>query len=113
MLIRLNPRSERPIYLQIADSVGSHIDDGSFKTGERLPAARTLGEALGVNMHTVLKAYSELQSRGLVEMRRGRGGVIVSSEADVREAARSLVSSAKRQGLARNDVVGILDEVWS
>ena len=70
MLVRLDPRMGKPIYLQIADSIASQIESGSLGPGSRLPSARSLGESLGVNMHTVLKAYSELDQRALVEMRR-------------------------------------------
>lgn len=63
-------------------------------------------------MHTVLKAYSELESRGLVEMRRGRAGVVVTEGADPRIFARQLVSLAKRQGMGRSDVKHLIDEVW-
>lgn len=113
MLVRLDPRSDSPIYLQIADSIASQIDGGALRAGERLPSARSLGERLGVNMHTVLKAYSELERRGMVEMRRGRGGVVVSDGVDPRLFARQLVGSAKRQGMRRADVVSMIDEIWS
>lgn len=112
MLIRLDPRSDKPIYLQISDSLASHIETGAIGAGQRLPAARALGEDLEVNMHTVLKAYSSLEARGLVEMRRGRGGVIVSSALDVREAARTLVSQAKTKGLDRSETIRLVEEVW-
>jgi DNA-binding transcriptional regulator YhcF (GntR family) len=112
MLVRLEPRSSDPIYLQIADSIAGHIDSGSLKAGERLPAARSLGETIGVNMHTVLKAYSELERRQLVEMRRGRAGVVVQGEVDLRRIARMLVSAAKRQKLERAEVTRLVDDVW-
>jgi len=112
MLIRLDPRSDKPIYLQISDALSGQIESGAIRPGERLPAARALGESLDVNMHTVLKAYSTLESRGLLEMRRGRGGVIVSSEVNVREAARTLVAQAKTQGLGKTDTVRLVEEVW-
>ena len=113
MLIRLDPRSSEPIYLQIAREISDQIESGALASGDRLPAARSLGETLQVNMHTVLKAYSALETRGLVEMRRGRGGVVVARSADVRTAAVQLVSAAKRNGMTRVDVARLIDEVWS
>lgn len=112
MLVRLEPRSNKSIYLQIADSVADHIESGALQAGERLPAARSLGETIGVNMHTVLRAYSELERRQLVEMRRGRAGVVVSEDADLREMARALVSAAKRQELEEAEVTRLVREVW-
>jgi GntR family transcriptional regulator len=112
MLVRLDPGADTPIYLQIAESVAAHIDAGRVRSGERLPSARSLAKSLGVNMHTVLKAYSELEGRGLVEMRRGRAGVVVTEGADPRVFARQLVSLARRQGMKRADVVHLIEEVW-
>lgn len=112
MLVRVDQRSETPIYLQIADSISRQISDGVLEAGDRLPAARSLAEGLGVNMHTVLKAYSQLESRGLVEMRRGRAGVVVSPVADVRGLVDRLVSSATRVGLSRGKVHEMIDDAW-
>jgi len=113
MLLRLDPRSDSPIYLQIADAIASQIEKAALDIGDRLPSARSLGGSLGVNMHTVLKAYSELEGRGLVEMRRGRGGVVVSEAADAKVFARRLVGSAKRQGMKRDELVHLIEEVWA
>ena len=112
MLVRLEPLSSHPIYLQIADSIARHIESGSLDAGDRLPSARSLGATLNVNMHTVLKAYSELESRSVVEMRRGRGGVIVASRSDLRVMAKALVSAAKRQRLDKTEVTKLVEEAW-
>ncbi len=112
MLIRLDPRSSEPIYLQIANEVAGQVESGALSAGDRLPAARSLGQTLQVNMHTVLKAYSALETRGLVEMRRGRGGVVVAKTADARAAAMQLVSAARRTGMDRSEVSRLVDEVW-
>lgn len=112
MLLRLDPRSDKPIYLQIADLIAAQIDAGSPKAGERLPSARSLGETLGVNMHTVLKAYSELEGRSLVEMRRGRGGVVVTESVKLVDMTKALVSVAKHQRVGKEGLVEMVREAW-
>ncbi len=112
MLVRLEPSSSHPIYLQIADSIAGHIESGSLEAGDRLPSARSLGATLNVNMHTVLKAYSELESRSVVEMRRGRGGVVVVSRSDLRVMAKAFVSAAKRQRLDKTAATELVEEAW-
>jgi GntR family transcriptional regulator len=112
MLVRLEPSSSKPIYLQIADSIAGHIESGSLKAGDRLPSARSFGAHLNVNMHTVLKAYSELESRRVVEMRRGRGGVVVAPGSDLMDMAKTFVSAAKRQNLEKTDVTKLVEEAW-
>jgi GntR family transcriptional regulator len=112
MLVRLEPSSSKPIYLQIADSIAGHIESGSLKAGDRLPSARSLGATLNVNMHTVLKAYAALDSRNVVEMRRGRGGVVVASRSDLQDMADAFVRAAKRQRLGKAEVAKLVEEAW-
>ncbi len=112
MLIRIDPTSDHPIYLQIAGAIEGQIEAGTVLPGERLPPARSLSASLGINMHTVLRAYSELQTRSLVEMRRGRGGVVVGDQPDVGRLARQLVVAAKTRGMDHRDVEKLITDVW-
>ncbi|MFE5711423.1 GntR family transcriptional regulator [Streptomyces sp. NPDC056501] len=77
MLFRVDPASSVPLGDQIAACVRGALADGSAEPGERLPAARELADSLGVNVHTVLRGYQRLREEGLIELRRGRGAVIV------------------------------------
>ncbi len=112
MLIRIDPGSDQPIYLQIAKSIETQIEGGALRAGERLPSARSLSASLGINMHTVLKAYAELQDRSLVEMRRGRGGVVVSETTGIDVMARELVGTAKRRGMTQDEVQRLIWDAW-
>ncbi len=112
MLIRIDPSSDQPIYLQIATAIQGQIEDGSLLPGDRLPPARSLSASLGVNMHTVLRAYSDLQDRSLVEMRRGRGGVVVGEPPDIGRLARQLVVAAKRRGMDHRQVEILITDAW-
>lgn len=112
MIVRLDPRSDKPIYLQIAESIAELIDTGALRSGERLPSARTLGDSLGVNMHTVLKAYAQLESRSMVEMRRGRAGVVVRDQTNLSGMASALVQTAKRRGVSREHLIDIVKGAW-
>ena len=86
--------------------------------GDRLPPARELAEALGVNMHTVLRAYGDLRDEGLVDMRRRRG-VIVRDAGDTGPGCSSWPESwqaeATKQGLSKAELRKLLEEVggWS
>ena len=112
MIIRIDVGSDTPIYAQIAGVIRTQIEDGLVAVGERLPPARDLARSLEVNMHTVLKAYSALAAEGIVEMRRGRGGVVVTDQADLFSQIRTLVSSARRLGMGRAEVTRLLEDTW-
>jgi DNA-binding transcriptional regulator YhcF (GntR family) len=89
------------VYDRIADAIVERIAAGEIAQGERLPAARDLGDALGLNVHTVLHAYQRLRDDGVVELRRGRGAVVTGAiaAAEVREAVAAMTATAKEHGL--------------
>jgi GntR family transcriptional regulator len=114
MLIKVDAGSSEPLFAQIAAEVRAAIATGRVVEGERLPAARELAEALGVNMHTVLRAYGDLRDEGLVDMRRKRG-VIVRAAGDQRarlvSLARELAAEANKQGLSKAELRKLVEEV--
>jgi GntR family transcriptional regulator len=76
VLIRLNPSSGVPIYLQIVEQITHSIEIGAVVEGDQLPAIRTLAEELVVSPNTVVKAYDELAQEGLIRLRHGAGAYI-------------------------------------
>ncbi|AZL61454.1 PLP-dependent aminotransferase family protein (plasmid) [Tabrizicola piscis] len=66
----------RPCYLEIADAIERDTDSGMLSAGDQLPPQRRLAEALGLDFTTISRAYTEAQSRGLVESHVGRGTFI-------------------------------------
>src|ERR1700761_5914363 len=97
----IDPTASTPVFTQIAQSITTQIATGTIATGTRLPAARDLAGTLGVNVNTVLHAYQELRDEGHVELRRGRGAVVVSEPtADrVRDAVAIAVAEARALGI--------------
>ena len=73
MLIQLNFKSGKPVYLQVVDQVKSAAASGALRTGEPLPSIRPLAEQLRINRNTVAKAYAELEGQGVIETIAGRG----------------------------------------
>jgi len=61
------------IYLQIADSISDKVIEGKYPPGEKIPSMRDLAAEMGVNPNTVMRTYSELQMRGIIDNKRGVG----------------------------------------
>ena len=113
MLIRVDPSSPTPLFAQVAASIRSDIDGGALQAGDRLAAARDVADALGINVHTVLRAYAELRDEGLIELRRGRGAVVTGSAdriAALRADARVLVAKARAAGVAPQTLITLVQE---
>jgi len=111
MLLKLNPDSGLPLYVQIAAAVRRALADGEVAEGDRLPAARDLAQSLDVNMHTVLRAYKDLREEGVIELRRGRGAIVrqgSSRSAAVHRLVSDLVAEAGRQGLSEGEIIEML-----
>lgn len=76
MLLAIDLQSETPIYTQIAQQVIEGIAKGELIPGEGLPSVRSLAVDLGVNLHTVNKAYHLLKQEGYVQINRKQGVII-------------------------------------
>ncbi len=77
-MFELDRASSTPLYQQLRDQIRQRIFSGSLPAGTRLPPERTLANTLGVNRTTVVNAYRDLASEGLVEGRVGHGTVVMA-----------------------------------
>lgn len=116
MLLEFEPNPGTPLYSQIAASIRRTIREGKVSDGDRLPATRDLATSLGVNMHTVVRAYGVLRDEGLIEMRRGRGAIIRAGSADTAEIShlvKELAALARHQGVGVDEVVTLITKEFS
>jgi GntR family transcriptional regulator len=110
LLIRPNPASGVPIYLQLMEQVKHGIETGALRPGEQLPGIRPLAEELVVNPNTIAKAYRELEHEGVIELRQGAGAFVSAvarpATTDKLRAAQTVVSTA----VAKLRERGVTDE---
>ncbi|GAA1697216.1 GntR family transcriptional regulator [Microbacterium sediminicola] len=114
MLIRIDPNDAQPLFAQVAASIRAQIADGVLRVGERLPAARELAISLGINLHTVLRAYQDLRDEGLVDLRRGRGAVVTDSAtalAALRVEMAQMVHRARAHGISASTLASLMKEI--
>jgi len=73
MIFQIDFKSGKPVYLQLVDQVRYAAAAGTMRPGETLPSIRPLAEELRVNRNTIAKAYTELESQGVIEIIPGKG----------------------------------------
>lgn len=76
MMIEIDFSSDEAIYIQLTNQIIMGIATSRLQEGDTLPSVRQLADTVGINMHTVNKAYSLLRQEGFVTIDRRRGAVI-------------------------------------
>ncbi|MFD5215583.1 GntR family transcriptional regulator [Microbacterium sp. NPDC058345] len=113
MLLTIDPHGGRPLFEQVAASVRTAIAAGRIASGDRLPPAREIAAGLGINLHTVLRAFQDLRDEGLIELRRGRGAVITPAAGALTELhadITALVVRAAAMGLTPDTLAALVKE---
>ena len=119
MLVTLDPRDERPLYLQIVDQVRRALLVGTLRAEDPLPSVRELAGQLVINPRTVSQAYQQLESEGVIYVRRGQGTFVAPTIPNDRSERRALVRGvaeralidARRTGLGVEELVTMIIEV--
>jgi len=88
MLFQVNFKSGKPVYLQLVDQVRHAAASGSLRPSESLPSIRPLAEQLRVNRNTVAKAYTELESQGIIETVPGKGCFLKQNDSPLKRVER-------------------------
>lgn len=120
MLLKIEFTSDVPIYEQIYKQIIIELARGSLKKGEILPSVRQLASDLGVNLHTVNKAYQKLRDLGYVEMDRRFGSkiydVITSYDnplSEIGDELLYLLGDLKNRTYEKEEILALVEEVYT
>ena len=97
MILRLNPNSGIPVYLQLIDQLKHAMETEAIRAGDQLPSVRKMAEDLVINPNTVARVYHELEREGIIEVKHGAGAYVrdsVVSRTKLMRKAQSVVESA-------------------
>ena len=94
-------KNNKGIFLQIADNISEKVMEGKYAPGEKIPSVRDLALEMGVNPNTVMRTYSELQSRGIIDNKRGVGYYVTND-------ANTIIRQWKKREFFENDLPLIL-----
>lgn len=94
MFVRIDFNSEEAFYIQLRNQIIFGIANAEIREGDNLPSVRELAENIGINMHTVNKAYTILKQEGYVKLDR-RKGAVISVDVDKYKAIEELMNDMK------------------
>lgn len=118
MLIEIDFQSEEAIYMQLRNQIVLGIAMSMIREGDTLPSVRQLAGDIGINMHTVNKAYSVLREEGLVTIDRRRGAVIavdvdkLQAVTELRQRMRVLLAKGICKNVSREEVHEMVDQIY-
>lgn len=118
MILEIDFNSEEALYIQLRNQIIIGIATERIREGDSLPSVRQLAEHIGINMHTVNKAYSVLKQEGFVKLDRRRGAV-VALDADklrtIQEMERDMSVILARgicKNVSREEVHALVDSIY-
>jgi GntR family transcriptional regulator len=120
VILRIDFDSEVPIYIQIKNQVIEGIARGEIEIDEELPSVRALAEDIGVNMHTVNKAYTMLKEEGYIKTDRRKGAVVSLSleqsmerfKEDLNDNLYYYMAQCFNRGISKDEIKDYIDEVF-
>lgn len=118
MFIEIDFNSEEALYLQIRNQVILGIAMRQFREGDSLPSVRQLADTIGINMHTVNKAYTVLRQEGYVKVDRRRGAIIaVDSDrmqtlAELKKELQVILAKSSCKNISRQEMHELIEEIY-
>ena len=118
MVIEIDFSSEEALYLQLRNQIILGIASARFQEGDALPSVRQLADDIGINMHTVNKAYTVLKQEGFLKVDRRKGAVIaldadkLTSLNEMDENMRVILAKGICKGVSKDEVHQMIDEIY-
>ena len=118
MFIEIDFSSDEAIYMQLRNQIILGIATSRFQEGDMLPSVRQLADTIGINMHTVNKAYTVLKQEGYVKVDRRKGAMIavdidrMQALEEVRRDLQVTLAKASCRNISREEVHALIDEIY-
>ena len=118
MLWEIDFNSDEALYLQICNRVILGIASDEIQEGDSLPSGRQLADSIGINMHTVNKAYAMLRQEGFVKIDRRKGAVIaldadkLQTIQELRRDLRVILAKARCRSVTKEEMIALVEEMY-
>ena len=117
MFIQIDFDSSEAIYVQLQNQIIMGIAMDILHEGDTLPSVRQMADTIGINMHTVNKAYTILKQDGFIHL--GRRGAVIAIDADrvkallkMKERLRIVLAKGYCKNISRQEVHALVDEIY-
>ena len=117
MVIEIDFQSGEALYTQLMNQIILGIATSRLQEGDPLPSVRQLADTIGINMHTVNKAYSLLRQEGFVSIDRRKGTVIcldvdkIRAMEELKQNLRVALARGCCRNVTREEVHSLIDEI--
>ena len=118
MIIEIDFNSDEALYLQLCNQIIMGIATAQFREGDSLPSVRQLADSIGINMHTVNKAYTVLRQEGYVKVDRRRGAVIavdadrIRTLESLKKELQVILAKSSCKNISKEEVHELIEEIY-
>ena len=118
MIIEIDFNSDEALYLQLRNQIIMGIATAQFHEGDSLPSVRQLADSIGINMHTVNKAYTVLKQEGYVKVDRRRGAVIAIDEdtastlEELKRGLQVILAKGSCKNISKEEIHELIEEIY-
>lgn len=119
MYVEIDFNSDEAIYIQLRNQIIYGIATARIQEGDNLPSVRELADNIGINMHTVNKAYTILKQEGYVKLDRRKGAVIaidinkLQAMIDIKDDMRGILAKAICKNISCKEVHEFVDQIFN
>ena len=118
MIIEIDFNSDEALYLQLRNKIIMGIATAQIQEGDPLPSVRQLADTIGINMHTVNKAYTVLKQEGYVKVDRRRGAVVaidvdrLRALEELKRELRVILAKSSCMNISSDEVHQLINEIY-
>ncbi|HIQ96648.1 MAG TPA: GntR family transcriptional regulator [Candidatus Limivivens merdigallinarum] len=119
MVIKIDFQSDEALYIQLRNQIILGIATSTIQEGDVLPSVRQLADDIGINMHTVNKAYSVLRQEGFLTIDRRKGAIIsldidkLKAMDELKKNLRVLLAKGRCKNISCQEVHDLVDEIFA
>ena len=119
MIIEIDFNSDEALYLQLRNQIIMGIATSQFHEGDSLPSVRQMADIIGINMHTVNKAYTVLRQEGYVKVDRRKGAVIaidvdrIRTLEELKKELQVILAKGSCKNITNDEIHELIEEIYA